>query len=51
MLEIYKLTQIFKFFVDVEEERVRFVINDSERLVNRDFQPDNFDFFLTKLSD
>lgn len=36
------LWELFKLFVDPEDEKIRLVLNSENRLINIDMQPDNF---------
>ena len=47
---VIKFADIFKVFVDPEEENIRIVVRDGERLENKDLKPAKFMFFLDQLN-
>jgi hypothetical protein len=43
------MATLFKIFVDPEEEKIRLVIADGERLINREIQTDTLPFLFAAI--
>lgn len=44
-----KLSQLFKIFVDPEEDKLRLIFQEGERLLTKDLSPEKFLPFLENL--
>ena len=43
------LAQLFKIFIDPEDDKIRLIFQEGERLVNRDLSAENYIVFLENL--